>query len=69
MTTGLTGTGGDKREDTEACGARPMRLDQDVGASSFGFRFTSVTFTFSVSGAPNVSTIIPRLVPVTSKAK
>lgn len=49
--------------------ARPGRSGQDVGASSFGFRCTSVTFTSSVSGAPKASTITPLLVPVTSKAK
>lgn len=35
--------------------ADPVRSGQDVDASSFGFRFTSVTFTSSVSGAPNAS--------------
>ncbi|MEW2258711.1 hypothetical protein [Streptomyces sp. NPDC047869] len=42
-------------------------VGRDAGASSFGFRSTSVTFTSSVSGAPNASAITPLLVPVTSK--
>ncbi len=36
--------------------------------SSRGLRFTSVSFTSSVSGAPNTSTITPLPVPVTSRA-